>query len=457
MWGGCRARQGIVAQGARFAPLWEGVADLHQQRVLELARRNAQRYTFRYRSLLLHWLGRAFRRPAPTEITPLPPVEPGQVAVTWGGHATALIRYHRSAVVCDPVLSRSVTGVRRERASGVSLDSLADVDLVLISHAAPDHLDLPTLARLSRGATVVVPPRAGAQISALGFARLVELTPGSSLQHRGLEIIAEAVQHGDRRQPAQSYVMRGEGPTVYYCAASGYFTGFADVGRRHWPDVALLPIGGYWPSSFRERHMSPLDALYAFEDLRARVMVPIRHGTFALSYEQLNDPERWLAELVSERHLERFVVRLSAGETRVFVPPGTAGYDGARPEGATDTGAVTSPAVMVARARAAERARPAMPVQAPPATAAETPAPVAEPDELTVTAGPLVVSPVASQPRRQPALIIDHDEHDQDGETGVFDQPSGLRGSSKVAPLPSDEDVDDEDESTRALIESVRS
>jgi L-ascorbate metabolism protein UlaG (beta-lactamase superfamily) len=433
------------------------VADLHQQRVLELARRNAQRYTFRYRSLLLHWLGRAFRRPAPSEVTPLPPVEEGQVAVTWGGHATALVRYHRSAVLCDPVLSRSVTGVRRERASGLALEALADVDLVLVTHAAPDHLDLPTLARLSRGATVVVPPRAGAQVSPLGFARLVELAPGSSLQHRGLEIIAETVQHGDRRSPAQSYVMRGEGPTVYYCAASGYFTGFADVGRRHWPDVALLPIGGYWPPSFRKRHMSPLDALYAFEDLRARVMVPIRYGTFALSYEQLNDPERWLAELVSERHLERFVVRLGAGETRVFVPPGVVGYDATRVDSAPDTGAVTSAAVVIARTRAAERPRPAAPAQSAAVTAAETPAPVAEPDDLTVTAGPSVVSPVpaAGQPRRPPALIIDHDEHDQDGETGVFDQPSGLRGrdgSSKVSPAPSEEDDDDDDESTRALI-----
>ena len=308
------------------------MADLHHQRVLELARRNAQHYTSRYRSLLMHWLAGKLRRPVTVEPGSLPPVESGQVAVTWGGHATALVRYSRLAVLCDPVLSRSVYGVRREVAPGLALEGLADVDLVLVSHAAPDHLDLPTLARLSRGATVVVPPHAAARVSPLGFARLVELSVGSSIEHRGIEVMAEEAQHGERGSPAQSYVIRGDGPTVYFCGASGYFPGFADIGRRHWPDLALLPIGGYWPRSFRRRHMSPLDALYAFEDLRARVMVPLRYGTFALSYERVDDPERWLAELVAERHLERFVVRLGAGESRVFVPPGTAAYESSRYE-----------------------------------------------------------------------------------------------------------------------------
>ena len=308
------------------------VADPHHQRVLELDRRNRQHHTSRHRSLLLHWLARRLRRAAAVEPGVLPPVESGQVAITWGGHASALVRYSRLSVLCDPVLARSVNGVKRELGPGLSLDALADVDLVLISHAAPDHLDLGTLARLSRAATVVVPPGCAARVSPLGFARLVELGVGSSLQHRTVEVVAEDAQHGQRSSPSVSYVVRGDGPTVYFCGASGYFPGFTDIGRRHLPDLALLPIAGYWPRSFRRWYMSPLDALYAFEDLRARVMVPIRYGTFALSYERVGDPERWLAELVAERHLERFVVRLGAGESRVFVPPGAAALESSRYE-----------------------------------------------------------------------------------------------------------------------------
>ena len=135
------------------------------------------------------------------------------------------------------------------------------------------------------------------------------------------------MRHGDQGAPAQAYAIRGDGPSVYFCGASGYSPGFAELGRRSPPDVALLPIGGYAPASFRERHMSPVDALYAFEDLRARLMVPIGYGSFALSYERMNDPERWLAELVRTRGLEPYVSILYPGESRVFVGSGGSEVD----------------------------------------------------------------------------------------------------------------------------------
>ena len=50
-------------------------------------------------------------------------------------------------------------------------------------------------------------------------------------------------------------------------------------------------------------------------------MVPHRYGAFALSYETLEDPERWLAALVAERGLERYVEAIDIGFSRLFVPP----------------------------------------------------------------------------------------------------------------------------------------
>lgn len=294
--------------------------DPHHQRALELGRHNAERTTPRYRSILLHWLARRLRRPRRVKSEPLPAVERGQVSITWGGHATVLIRTHRLTVLTDPVLGRSVYGSRRETAPGIGADQVASANLVLVSHGAADHLDVATLARVQRSATVVVPQRTAAQVSPLGFARLVELGVGETIEHRGLTIEACAVRHGDRDHPAVAYLLRGEGPSIFFCGASGYFEGFARIGRNK-PDLALLPIAGYWPPSFRERHMSPIDALYAFEDLRARLMVPIAYGTFALSYEKIHDPERWLAELVKSRSLDPYVATLRPGESRVFVAP----------------------------------------------------------------------------------------------------------------------------------------
>jgi L-ascorbate metabolism protein UlaG (beta-lactamase superfamily) len=273
----------------------------------------------RYRSLVGHWIGRWFRAPTPAQHAPVLPVTSGQLAVTFGGHATVLARYPQLAIAFDPMLGRWVGGVRRAVEPGLAPGDLDDVGLVLISHRHADHLHRPTLKRLPRTATVVVPAGAASWVSRLGFARVVELQPGADLELRGVQVIAAPTSHGnDELARGLSYVVRGDGPSMYLCGDSGYFSGFAEVGARYAPDVAMLPIGGFVPVSFRERHMSPLDALFAFEDLRARLLVPIHHGAFALSYEKLGEPARWLVELAKARGVRDHVKVMAAGETERF-------------------------------------------------------------------------------------------------------------------------------------------
>ena len=280
----------------------------------------------RYRSLIGHWIARWFRPPRPARHEATPASAPGQCIVTFGGHATVLARYDKLAIAFDPMLGRWVGGVRRAVEPGLAPGDFDDVGLVLISHRHADHLHVPTLRKLPRKtATIVVPAGAASSISALGFARVIELQPGSDLELRGIQVIAYATRHGEGELArGLSYVVRPApdggvtGPSLYLCGDSGYFSGFADVGERFAPDVAMLPIGGFYPSSFRSRHMSPLDALYAFEDLRARLLVPIHHGAFALSYERLDEPVRWLIELASSRGIREHVMVMAPGQTERF-------------------------------------------------------------------------------------------------------------------------------------------
>jgi L-ascorbate metabolism protein UlaG (beta-lactamase superfamily) len=287
-------------------------------RAVELAKLHRSVPVERYRSLVGHWVSRWFRAPRPAQHDPPPQVGPGQVAVTFGGHATVLARYPQLSIAFDPMLGRWVGGVRRAVEPGLAPGDFSEVGLVLISHRHADHLHLPTLARLPKTATIVVPTGAASWVSALGFARVIELQAGSDLELRGVQVIACATAHGEELAHGLSYVVRGDGPSLYLCGDSGYFSGFADVGARFAPDVAMLPIGGFMPTSFRRRHMSPLDALYAFEDLRARLLVPIHHGAFALSYERLDEPARWLVELAATRGVRDHVLVMAAGQTERF-------------------------------------------------------------------------------------------------------------------------------------------
>jgi L-ascorbate metabolism protein UlaG (beta-lactamase superfamily) len=291
-------------------------------RAQELGKLHRDMPVRRYASLIGHWVTRWFRPPRAVIREPLPSIGPGQMALTFGGHATAIVRYRGLAVAFDPMLGRWIGGVRRAVQPGLLPGDFADVGLILISHRHADHLHIPTLRRLPRTATIVVPAGAAAMVSSLGYARVIELSPGSDLELRGVQVIAAPTAHGESElSSGLSYVVRGDGPSIYLCGDSGYFSGFADLGARFAPDIAVLPIGGFLPASFRRRHMSPLDALYAFEDLRARMMIPIHHGAFALSYERLDEPARWLVELAKRRGVRDHVLVMTAGQTERFVQP----------------------------------------------------------------------------------------------------------------------------------------
>ena len=291
-------------------------------RAQELGRLHRDVPVRRYTSLVGYWMSQWFRAPRAAMREPPPSIAHGELAVTFGGHATILARYAGLALAFDPMLGRWIGGVRRAVDPGLVLADFADVGLILISHRHADHLHLPTLARLPRSATIVVPAGAAATVSRLGYARVIELAPGADLEIRGVQVAAATAAHGaSELAHGLSYVVRGDGPSLYLCGDSGYFSGFADLGARFAPDIAALPIGGFLPTSFRARHMSPLDALYAFEDLRARMLIPIHHGAFALSYERLDEPARWLLDLARQRGMRDHVLVMAAGQTERFVQP----------------------------------------------------------------------------------------------------------------------------------------
>jgi L-ascorbate metabolism protein UlaG (beta-lactamase superfamily) len=266
-------------------------------------------------TLSLRYLATAFERLRHgTALVPaLPVARPpeGTVSVTFVGHATVMITTARTRVFTDPLFERSMYGLRRAKEAGVHDADVDDVDLVLLSHAHRDHLSPPTLRRMLKDVPIVVPPRCGRLVARLGFLEIEELAPGASVKHGDVEVTAVPVRHsgatglGIAGAPlgACGYVLRAHGTCIYFAGDTGYFSGFAEIGRRFKPDVALLPIGGYEPAAFRDEHMSPLDAVHAFDDLGARVLIPICHGSFPLSYEPLDAPAAWLRRLARERRL----------------------------------------------------------------------------------------------------------------------------------------------------------
>jgi L-ascorbate metabolism protein UlaG (beta-lactamase superfamily) len=250
------------------------------------------------------------------------PPAAGLAELTFVGHATAMLTTSSSRILTDPFLRDFLYGVRRTDAACIHPADLAAVDLVLISHAHRDHLDPSSLRRLPRSATVVVPPRCERVAERLRFADVIVLHPGEEIVHRDVVVTAVAARHDGatgfpawRWRGANGYIVRCPRVCVYFAGDTAYFSGMAEIGQRYRPDVALLPIAGYEPAALRDSHMSPLDAITAFEDLGARLLVPIGFGSFPLGYEPADEPLRWLVELAAERGHAQSLAVLAHGET----------------------------------------------------------------------------------------------------------------------------------------------
>jgi L-ascorbate metabolism protein UlaG (beta-lactamase superfamily) len=105
------------------------------------------------------------------------------------------------------------------------------------------------------------------------------------------------------------------GLVVYHSGDTAYFRGFHEIGARLRPDVALLPIGAYFPDSYRSVHTSPEEALQAFVDTGATWMVPMHYGTFRLGREPMEEPLERLAAEAVRLGLEARIRVISEGET----------------------------------------------------------------------------------------------------------------------------------------------
>jgi L-ascorbate metabolism protein UlaG (beta-lactamase superfamily) len=266
-------------------------------------------------------------------------VGPGELGVMFLGHSSFLLQMGGSDsptnVLVDPVFATRLIVLRRQRAPGVRVQDLPAIDVVLLTHAHMDHLNRPTLRRVIR-ATVrrtgrapiaVVPLGVEDLVSDLGFREVRSLKWWAHTQAAGLDITFTPAKHWGARMFADTHRLFGgyvvadsAGHRVYHSGDTAYFEGFKEIGRRLHPQVALLPIGAYFPDSYRAVHTSPEEGLQAFVDVGAETMIPMHFGTFRLGREPMEEPPLRLIEDARRRGLEDRVRILGEGET-FLAPP----------------------------------------------------------------------------------------------------------------------------------------
>jgi L-ascorbate metabolism protein UlaG (beta-lactamase superfamily) len=264
-----------------------------------------------------------------------PQVNGSETAITFIGHSSFLIQTGGIGLLIDPVFATRLILLRRQRRPGIRIRDLPPIDAVLLTHAHMDHLNRPSLRavigemrrRHMPVPVVVVPPGVEDLVSGLGFSRVLPVNTWESLklpgtEQAGVQIIATPARHWgarlfrDTHRSFGGYVIESAGhPTIYHSGDTAYFAGFQEIGRRLKPEIALLPIGAYYPDSYRSVHTSPEDALRGFFDLGASVMMPMHYNTFRLGREPMHEPLPRLLAAADRAGVRERIHPLEEGES----------------------------------------------------------------------------------------------------------------------------------------------
>lgn len=238
--------------------------------------------------------------------------------VKYIGHASALVEFNKTRILTDPNFAVLLQGLIPRHGRRPTLADVGPIDLILVSHAHMDHLQRRTLRRFPRSTLIVCSMGYTDLFKKDGFQNVHELELWKSVEVAGVKVTSVPSLHFegrllfDRHRRFGGFVveeLEGKKESFYFAGDTGYFEGFKKIGQRFRNlTLALLPIGCYSPERLLRRvHMNPEDALRAFEDLKAKWMVPIHWGVFRLAFDRVRMPRELLQALLRDHPLKERV------------------------------------------------------------------------------------------------------------------------------------------------------
>jgi N-acyl-phosphatidylethanolamine-hydrolysing phospholipase D len=273
-----------------------------------------------------------------------PAAVPGEARITWIGHATHLVQLPGLNLLTDPVWSERASpwpwmGPKRFVPASPALESLPQLDAVLLSHDHYDHLDRPTVLRLCEqfGDALAWHAPLGYRewFASLGVLNVVEHDWWEERDlPKGYRLVATPARHWTRRTPRSTnkrlwcsfaVLPPDGGPRVYWGGDSAYARHFREIGARLGPfDASILPIGAYDPRWFMSAsHMNPEEAVTAWNDLGGSgAFLPSHWGTFRLTFEDPLEPPVRLRAAWEARGLHRELLHVPRHGETITVRPG---------------------------------------------------------------------------------------------------------------------------------------
>jgi len=250
------------------------------------------------------------KRNRPADILPsvksnLLTLDPAVDLLVWFGHSSYFMQIDGKKMLVDPVFSGHASPfsfmVKSFNGSNVySVDDLPAIDYLFITHDHWDHLDYETVMKLKpKVKTIVTSLGTAAHLERWGFdiSKIIEMDWNQQAKlDSGFLVTATPSRHfsgrGFKRNQAiwNSFVFQTPQKKIFIGGDSGYDNHFKEIGNAYGPfDLALLECGQY-NYAWRYIHMMPEQTVQAAIDLKAKVLMPVHWGKFALALHAWDEP-----------------------------------------------------------------------------------------------------------------------------------------------------------------------
>ena len=224
--------------------------------------------------------------------------------LVWLGHATFLMQINERVFLTDPMLFDN-TFLKRESELPFPLEKLPAIDYILLSHNHRDHCDensLKFLAKQNQDIKILTGLGMEAVISSWTNSHQIQEAgwyQEYSLLENGIKITYVPSRHWSKRWIWDDnkslwggfYIQNGD-YSIYFMGDSGPGPHFMDIKNTlGTPDYCIMGVGAFKPEWFmHQSHISPLDAIDAFNTLEGKYFIPMHFGTFELSDEPRMEP-----------------------------------------------------------------------------------------------------------------------------------------------------------------------
>jgi len=232
-----------------------------------------------------------------------------KIAFKYIGQATTLLTINGIKILTDPHFAEYAFIFKRKTKLNVDPSSLPEPSAILISHTHFDHLNIKSFKYISQNIPVIIPEGCEGAITKFIANPVIELSLFAT--HRlpdGTLITAVPVKHRGGRfccfkyKKANSYLITKNESTIYFCGDSAYGPHFKDISGLARIDLAVLPIESYFIRRYMmKKHMDLSESIKAFDDLKAKHMIPIHWGTFFVTPKSPEKSLETLKKILTER------------------------------------------------------------------------------------------------------------------------------------------------------------